>query len=149
MTSKDEYMKKWRLNNADKIKAYNKKAVQDYSQGKIYKIVCNITDEIYIGSTKEKYLTRRLQKHKSYVNENLKNPKRNMPTSSQILKRGDFQIVLIENYPCKTKYELESRERYWIENTDCVNILVPTRTTKEKREAEPELTKEKDKKKKW
>jgi len=74
-----EYMKQWRLNNQDKVKQYNKNAVQDYSQGKIYKIVCNITNEVYFGSTKEKYLSRRLSRHKRYVSDNLKNPKRKMP----------------------------------------------------------------------
>jgi hypothetical protein len=35
---------------------------------------------------------------------------------------------LIEDYPCESKYELESRERYHIENTKCVNKNIPTRT---------------------
>jgi hypothetical protein len=55
--------------------------------------------------------------------------------------------VLVENYPCNSKDELKARERYYIENNDCVNINVPTITTKEKIEAEPEKTKEM--KKKW
>ena len=35
----------------------------DYSKGKIYKIVCNNTGLIYIGSTCEPTLARRLAKH--------------------------------------------------------------------------------------
>lgn len=134
-----EYMKQWRLNNQDKVKQYNKNAVQDYSQGKIYKIVCNITNEVYFGSTKEKYLSRRLSRHKRYVSENLKNPKRKMPSSSQIIQRGNFDIILVETYPCKSKYELESRERYYIENNDCINKTVPTRTSKEYNEDNKDL----------
>jgi hypothetical protein len=40
---------------------------------------------------------------------------------------------LIENYPCHSKEELETRERYWIDLYEnlCVNIVVPTRTVKE------------------
>jgi predicted GIY-YIG superfamily endonuclease len=34
-----------------------------YQQGKIYKIVCNETGDIYIGSTIEPTLARRLAKH--------------------------------------------------------------------------------------
>lgn len=40
-------------------------------------------------------------------------------------------MVLIENYLCKDKHELEARERYWIENTECVNSYLPTRTYSE------------------
>ena len=35
----------------------------NYQIGKIYKIVCNITDECYIGSTCEPTLAMRLSKH--------------------------------------------------------------------------------------
>jgi hypothetical protein len=28
---------------------------------------------------------------------------------------------LIEEYPCNDKRELEEREQYWIDNTDCIN----------------------------
>ena len=145
--NKSEYMKLWRKNNAQKVKDYNKKAVQDYSEGKIYRIQCNITGDNYYGSTKEKYLSRRLSRHRHYVDEIDKGSKIGKCTSYDIIKRGDYKIILVEKYPCETKYELEKRERYYIENNDCVNKIVPTRTTKEKREAEPEKTKEK--KKKW
>lgn len=141
-----EYMKLWRKNNAQKVKEYNTKAVTDYSEGKIYKIVCNVTNEQYIGSTKEKYLSRRLQRHKYHYTECLIDKKRRKMSSFSIIQRGNFDIILIEKYPCDSKYELEKRERYYIENNDCVNKNVPTRTTKEKRKAEPEKYKEIDKK---
>jgi len=140
-----EYMKLWRQNNAQKIKEYNTKAVTDYSEGKIYRIVCNVTNEQYIGSTKEKYLSRRLQRHKHHYKEYLKTGKRYM-TSFPIIKREDFEIILLEKYPCDSKLDLEKRERYYIENNDCVNKKVPTRTAKEERKAEPEKYKEIDKK---
>lgn len=135
-----EYMKQWRLNNQDKVKQYNKNAVQDYSQGKIYKIVCNITNEIYFGSTKEKYLSRRLSRHIDAIKED------RYMTSSEIIKRGNYYINLVETYPCKSKYELESRERYYIENFDCINKIVPTRTLKEYQKDNKELIAEKSKK---
>ena len=37
-----------------------------YSRGKIYKIVSDCTDKIYIGSTCEKYLSNRLAGHRKY-----------------------------------------------------------------------------------
>ena len=35
----------------------------NYQLSKIYKIVCNITGKIYIGSTTKKYLAERLAQH--------------------------------------------------------------------------------------
>lgn len=103
----------------------------DYQQGKIYKLVSYQTDKVYIGSTTEKLLTRRLAKHKYDFNAWTKDKKAYI-TSFQLLEIEDCSIVLIENYPCNDKHELEARERYWIENTEkCVNKYIPTRTSKE------------------
>ena len=118
--------------------------ITDYSQGKIYKIVCNKTGLQYIGSTKEKYLSRRLARHKQNYNDFQKG-KGHYMSSFKLFDNKDVSIILIETYPCNSKYELESRERYWIENSECVNMVVPTRTRKEKRESNTELTKELDK----
>ena len=58
--------------------------VIDYSKGKIYKIVCNTTGLVYIGSTCKSRLCQRLSGHvgdyKSYING-----KRNFITSFKIL----------------------------------------------------------------
>jgi hypothetical protein len=99
----------------------------DYTKGKIYKIVCNITGEIYIGSTIQP-LSKRLTGH---VN---RSKKLEHTRSKDIILRGDYNIVLIENYSCNSKEELFKKEREHIENNICVNRQVPTRTTKEWRE---------------
>jgi hypothetical protein len=96
----------------------------DYTKGKIYKIVCNITGEIYIGSTIQP-LSRRLSGHVIKKNTDKKYK------SKDIILRGDYQIVLIENYSCNSREELEKKEREHIENNICVNRYIPTRTTKE------------------
>ena len=93
----------------------------DYQKGKIYKIVDNTTDNIYIGSTCEPTLARRLAKHvasyKSHLNKNY-----HYISSFDILKNGDYDIILIENFPCNTKDDLFARERYWTnEHIFCVN----------------------------
>ena len=102
----------------------------NYSDGKIYKLVCNLTGLIYIGSTCEQILLRRLATHvidyKRYVNG-----KKHFISSYLVLEHNDYDIVLIESVPCNTKDELYKRERYHIENTDCVNCNIPTRTNKE------------------
>jgi hypothetical protein len=104
--------------------------VGDYSLGKIYKLVSNETDDIYIGSTCQRLLCMRFGDHKKNYRQWLEG-KNHYRTSYEIVKQDSCQITLIENYPCKDKYELESRERYHIENTSCVNKYIPTRTHKE------------------
>jgi ribosome-interacting GTPase 1 len=62
-------------------------------------------------------------------------------TSSQIFNEygvDNCEIVLIENFPCDSKEELHKRERYWIETMECVNKVIPTRTSKEYREINTE-----------
>ena len=88
----------------------------NYQEGKIYKIVDKTNGNIYIGSTAEKYLSKRLQHHISNYNYYLKNNKK-YKTSYEIFKNNDFEILLLETYPCNNKYELEVKERYYIENT--------------------------------
>ena len=102
-----------------------------YQRGKIYKIVCNVTGLIYVGSTTEKSLACRLGKHKSDYNHSFKNNLNWNKTSFQILQNDDYDIVLIELYPCNSKDELHKRERYYIESLTCVNKILPSRTYEE------------------
>ena len=62
------------------------------------------------------------------------NGKGSYVTSFEILKEGEIDIILIENYPCKSKEELLKRERYWVERLKCVNKALPIRSKKEYRE---------------
>jgi len=97
----------------------------NYNNSKIYKIICNTTGFNYIGSTCQE-LGKRLNKHRwDYKN------KLNL-TSCKILENNNYEIVLIENYPCKNKQELLLRERYWIENLECVNNNLPIMTIDDK-----------------
>jgi hypothetical protein len=104
----------------------------DYANGKIYRIVCNETGEQYIGSTTYT-LAERLHTHRQ-IYRNIR--------SRDIIVRGNYEMVLIENYPCETKQQLEIRERHYIESLPCVNHVVPTRTLVEYREANKEAKRE-------
>lgn len=109
------------------------KKEKDYSKGKIYKIVCNITGECYIGSTTKKYLSQRLVQHKSTYNFWLKNPTPTPHSSSfRIIERNSYDIILIENFPCNSNDELRARERYWYEQIPNINIKKPFLTDKER-----------------
>lgn len=102
----------------------------DYQQGKIYKIVCNVTGKVYYGSTIEPTLARRLSKHKTHFNQ-YKQEICNYITSFEILTNDNYSIVLVELYPCNSRDELLMRERYWIENNECINIKCPKLTQHE------------------
>jgi len=115
-----------------------------YQSGKIYKIVCNITEQIYIGSTTQP-LNRRLSQHRSYSKKHSEGIKNRFCTSHHIIKGGDYHIELIENYPCDTKKELNRREGCVQLNTVCVNRIIAGRTSKEWAEANKELIQEKNK----
>jgi len=92
----------------------------NYNRGKIYKIVDNTTDNIYIGSTCEPTLARRLAGHvrnyKRYLND-----KQKYISSFDILANADYNIILIELYPCNSKDELLARERYFSDTLKCTN----------------------------
>ena len=102
----------------------------NYQLGKIYKLIDNTTNNIYVGSTCEKRLVRRLnghsQSYKQYLNGNY-----NYVSSFEIIKNENYDIVLLELYPCNSKDELHSRERYYIELLKCVNKQIPSRTMQE------------------
>jgi len=113
----------------------------NYENGKIYKIVCNETGLIYIGSTAQKYLSTRLGEHKK-THKSYLNGKSHYVSSFEVLEGGNFDIILLENYYCKDKYELKAKERHYIETIKCVNKYIPNRTNKEYRDTNKDYLKE-------
>jgi len=101
-----------------------------YLRGKIYKLISNQTNEIYIGSTCEPYLCNRLAGHKRHY-KCYQNGKYHYVTSFKLIAYDDVQIILIEDYPCDRKDQLLQRESYWIQLLDCVNKIIPSRTLKQ------------------
>lgn len=104
----------------------------DYQKGKIYKLISIHTDKIYIGSTIQTLVQRKQGHKRDFKNKN----KSKKSTSEELFELGinDVEIVLVELFPCNTKEELFKRERYHIENTECVNLQIPCRTRKEYRQ---------------
>jgi len=93
----------------------------NYQNGKIYKIYSSETDEIYIGSTTAT-LKERLERHYKNLKRYEKGDKKCYTSSFDILKYGNVNIELIENFPCNSNKELRIREQYFIKNNNCVNI---------------------------
>ena len=87
----------------------------DYSSGKIYCIKDNISKDVYIGHTIQP-LHIRLSKHETDYRGfmGLNNKPRNFRGSAEVIFNGDYNIHLLEEYPCETRKELEKRETYWI-----------------------------------
>lgn len=96
----------------------------EYKNGKIYKLVCNITGLIYIGSTTVSLSTRKAGHSQSYKRF-IEGKGKNHGSSTEIIKGGNYSIILIEEYPCETKEQLLYRERYYIDTIQCVNIVNP------------------------
>ena len=88
----------------------------NYQNAKIYKLVSNISNDIYIGSTVNK-LTHRLNKHKD---KNNKCVSKRLFSNDAVIK-----IILIELYPCSCKLELASREHHYITTLVCINKNIP------------------------
>lgn len=96
-----------------------------YQKGKIYKLVNNVDDKIYVGSTAST-LTKRKCGHKHKAKSEID---RRVYKHLNEIGWENVEIVLVENYPCNSKDELNARERKWIEELKAeLNITMPTRT---------------------
>ena len=98
------------------------KVENKYQRGKIYKIISNQTDDVYIGSTIEECLSNRLSKHKSHYRM-WTNKKYTYLSSYEIIKYDDCKIILNEKFACNSRDELRAREQYFIDNNTCINMI--------------------------
>ena len=105
-----------------------------YINGKIYAIVSESAGLTYYGSTIQRLSQRKGEHAMAYRNALIHNCYK--CSSFEVLKHKDAKIVLIEEYPCKTKLELEQREGYYQTNNPCININKAGRNTKEYRKTE-------------
>ena len=106
---------------------------KNFQNGKIYQITSHCGDKIYIGSTTKKYLSQRMDKHRSSYKQ-WKQGKAGKTSSFEIFDEygiENCQILLLESCPCNSNDELVSREGYFIKTNDCVNKYIAGRTSKE------------------
>lgn len=98
-----------------------------YQNGKIYKLINDVDEEIYIGSTIGP-LARRKNSHGSKVQTRSAKVYMHFRT----IGWSHVSIELLEAYPCANKAELLLRERYWIDTLKpSLNKLTPGRTRNE------------------
>ena len=73
------------------------------------------------------YDNTKIYKYNNYINK-----KSNKKCSSfACFENNNYSIILLENYPCKTKNESLARERDFIELYECINKTKPLRSNKE------------------
>ena len=97
----------------------------DYQNGKIYKIVSENCDLIYIGSTAKYDLKDRLKGHVSNFECGV------YYSSAELIKQIHYDIIEVEAYPCNSKAALTAQERFWIlkyraDGINVVNINIPS-----------------------
>ena len=115
--------------------------INKYQRGKIYKLINTVNDEVYVGSTYQKLLSKRMGKHREDA----------LVCTSPIYKLMNeigidkFYIELIMHYPCNSKDELIAKERQWIKQIGTLNKRIEGRTKKEYREENKDALREKAK----
>ena len=103
----------------------------NYENAKIYKLVCNKTGMIYVGSTCQRLLCKRLSGHVANYKRWKNGKTNNYTTSFKIIENNDYYMELLEDVSCNSFDELAKKERRYIESIDCVNKCIPIRTDKE------------------
>ena len=111
-------------------------------KAKIYRICSDKGSKVYIGSTSERYLSKRWNGHTS----DYRRKPINCASKELFDEYGleNCRCELIEEIDYKTKEDYLIRERYWIENTvDCINKQIrPFATKEEQRIKKNERSKE-------
>jgi hypothetical protein len=112
----------------------------DYTHAKIYAIRAPGTNSVYIGSTTNRYLCRRLAQHRNDY-KRFKEGKEHYRWSFKLLEHEGHYIELVEKVSCSSIEELRKREGELIRTTaNCINWYVAGRTTAEyQKEHEEEL----------
>ena len=102
---------------------------KDYTNGRIYKILNYIDNEVYVGSTCQP-LSKRMVAHRAAAN---KPKKQHSPLYTKMNEYGieNFYIELIEPYPCKNNEELRKREGHYIREFGTLNKNIAGRSQQE------------------
>jgi len=99
------------------------------NNGKIYKVVCNITGKVYYGSTILS-IPQRMNSHEQQYKKYL-NKKTTYCSVYSILKNKNYNIYLVEKYGCLNRKQLETIEGFYIKNHKCVNKYICGKTEEE------------------
>jgi len=110
-------------------------------KGFIYKIYDNTNGNVYYGSTSQR-VSQRITNHRSSYKLYCNGQKTAYCKSFDILCNNDYTYSVIEEGKYDNRYELYNRERYYIENFNCINKFIPNQTKKEYKEKKYKKTEE-------
>jgi hypothetical protein len=91
--------------------------------GNVYKIICSVSDDVYVGSTfstLRNRWTEHKKQYKKYMNGNNRGKTAIYPYFEKY-GMDKFKIIKIKEYECVDKNHLESKEQLWISKSRCVN----------------------------
>ena len=108
------------------------KSKKSFQNGRIYRILNYIDNEVYVGSTCQP-LSKRMATHRVGMNNETKARK---PLYIKMKEHGveHFYIELIEEHPCENGEQLRKREGHYIREIGTLNKKIEGRTLKEYRD---------------
>ena len=101
----------------------------DYKNGKVYKILNTISDDVYVGSTCQS-LSKRLAKHRASITVRTSYNKKLYVLMREIGVEN-FYIELIEECPCDNIEQLRAIEGKYIRELSTLNTQIAGRTKKQ------------------
>ena len=113
-----------------------RKTRSTYADGYIYYYYDRRNNNVYVGSSRQNFKKRQndhMTDYKGYMG--LLNKHRSYRASFEIIIQEEYEVGILEYYPCNSKLELEKREAEWIiafqeKNINVVNKSLPSRNTK-------------------
>jgi len=111
----------------------------NYQKGKIYKIVCNETNQVFIGCTIQNSVAHGVAHEVRQYQRFYMGQRQSKRFSYPIIERGDYTGTLLCNFPCNSRDELVSCENEWIQkykndgDCECVNRGEETKKEKQRR----------------
>ena len=102
-----------------------------FNNSKIYKITNDVDDFIYIGSTTQRLLSDRMWKHSSSsMDPKVSNYNSRLYQHMREVGQFNFNMELVECYPCECKMELVQREQEWMDKYEWDTLLNQRRAVK-------------------
>ena len=101
----------------------------DLKTGYIYEITSKIDNKRYFGSTFNE-VEKRIKQHINSYSYYCKG-KASFLTSFHIISDNQFDFRMLEKLENTTPQMLHERERFYIENNECVNKAIPNRNSAE------------------
>jgi len=128
--------RKMEITSEQKESKVSKREQKDFTYAKVYKIVNDVDDEVYVGHTCKQYLSQRFANHKYKYNSNNEIARTSCKSFYDHIRKigfGHFSIELIETVKCSTIDELKAREGHWIREIGTLNKCITGRTSQEYR----------------